>query len=177
MEVGISAGSNLGDRLAALTEALRCVAAIPGVRIAAVSSVYETEPVDVPDRFQDRPFLNAAAALECELTPARLAAALHGIEKRMGRVRGPERNAPRPIDLDIIYAGRRRIAARALRVPHPRWAERRFVVAPLAEIRPELIVPGQKRPVREILESLPKIPRAKRWRKKWCELGTERTIT
>jgi 2-amino-4-hydroxy-6-hydroxymethyldihydropteridine diphosphokinase len=77
------------------------------------------------------------------------------IEKNLGRERSDDRNAPRPIDIDIIYAGEQIIDGGGLEVPHPRWAERRFVVQPLNDVRPEMILPETNKPVSEILRALP----------------------
>lgn len=155
MEIGLSFGSNLGDRLRHLREARRRIASIPGVRIEAESPVYETEPVDVAPPYREAAFLNAVLIVESEMEPRMLARELHRIEAEMGRVRGPDRNSPRTIDLDMLYAGRMRLISPELTVPHPRWAERRFVVQPLADVRPDLVLPGETRAVRDVLAALP----------------------
>jgi 2-amino-4-hydroxy-6-hydroxymethyldihydropteridine diphosphokinase len=178
MEVGIGLGSNLGERLEALRSGVRAVGALPAVRILAVSPVYETEPVDVPAAFRHLPYLNAALAVACAASLPRLAADLRAIEEALGRVRGSERNAPRALDLDLIYAGEVVLQTAELTLPHPRWAARRFVVAPLADIRPTLIVPGQRRSVSAILAGLPERPAARLYATAgWHEVpakGTER---
>lgn len=167
MEVGLSLGSNLGRRLEALVEARRRLAALPGVRVVAQSAVYETHPLDVAPEFEPLRFLNAVLILESGMEPESLSRHVHAIEAGMGRTRGPDRNRPRPIDLDIIYAGRIRRAGPEITMPHPRWAERRFVVLPLAEVRPELTLPGQDRTVREILEELPEQGRIVLFAREW----------
>lgn len=155
VEVGLSLGSNLGDRLANLQNARERVAAIPGVKLLASSAVYETEPVDVPAEFADKPFLNAVIIVSCALDIRVLHKKLTAIEADMGRQRGPERNAPRPIDIDILYAGQECIADAGLAIPHPRWTKRRFVVEPLSDVRPDLKLPGEPQTVRDVLAAFP----------------------
>jgi len=166
-EIALSLGSNLGRRLANLKRARRMIAALPGVRIAACSAAYETEPVDVPAEFRRRRFLNAVLVVTTALPPVRLAAALRRIERALGRDRAGRRRAPRPIDIDVICAGRRRIRTRRLTVPHPCWAARRFVVRPLAEVRPGLRLPGEGRAVRAVLLALPLRPKVVLYRRRW----------
>ena len=167
MEFGLSLGSNLGDRVAHLREARKRIRAIEGLQVAACSSLYETEPVGVRPEFRDRRFLNAVLAVECALLPDALAARLHAIEAEMGRVRGEDRNAPRPVDIDVIYAERVQIRSETLTIPHPRWAERRFVAQPLAEIRPALVLPGVALSVEQVLRSLPYHPEVVLCRRRW----------
>ena len=155
MEIGLSLGSNQGDRLALLREARTRIAALPSTRVTAQSRIYETQPVDVAPEFRDRFFLNAVVIIDSDMHLHALSDGLHAIEAGMGRVRGPDRNGPRPIDVDIIYAGTRRNASRTLTLPHPRWAERLFVVQPLADVRPDLVIPGQQRAVKAVLAALP----------------------
>ncbi len=154
MEAGLSLGSNLGDRLEQLRQAVSRLAALPGVRIVARSSVYETEPVEVPAAYRGLAFLNAVVIVEWPGTVRELLAAAKAIERAAGRVRG-ERNGPRTLDVDILYAGTARLEEPDLIVPHPRWAERRFVVEPLAEVRPDLALPGGRLTAREALAALP----------------------
>lgn len=155
METGISLGSNLGDRLAHLKDAKRLIRGLAGVRITAQSFVYETSPVDVPEQFEDLPFMNAVLLIETTLEPPILLAKFKDIEKSMGRATDADRNAPRPIDIDIIFAGNMRVDETGLSVPHPRWASRRFVVQPLCDLRPDVTLPGQNRTVRDLLSALP----------------------
>lgn len=154
MEVGLALGSNMGDRLAHLREARSRLLALPGLRLLAQSPVYDTEPVGVPETFGNISFLNAVIILESRMRPRALFAHTTRIEREMGRTLSAQRNAPRQIDLDIIYAGLLRMNMPDLAVPHPRWALRRFVLAPLASVRPELIIPGQSLTVSAILRSL-----------------------
>ena len=134
----VALGSNLGDRAAHLARALAALAATPGIEIVATSSVYETDPVGPPPQ---GPYLNAAATLRTTLVPRALLERLLAIEAEGGRVRGAERNAARTLDLDLLLYGERRIDEPGLTVPHPRIAERAFVLEPLAEIAGELVHP------------------------------------
>jgi 2-amino-4-hydroxy-6-hydroxymethyldihydropteridine diphosphokinase len=136
----IGLGANIGERRHALEQALAALAAEPGVDVVAVSSVRETDPVGVVD--QPR-FLNAAAALETELAPRELLERLLAIERRLGRTRTGPRFGPRTIDLDLLVYGGERIDEPGLEVPHPRLHERRFVLEPLLELDPGLVVPGR----------------------------------
>lgn len=158
MEVGLSLGSNLGDRLAHLREARDRISRLPATRLRAQSPAYETEPVDVEEQFRDRPFLNAVVVVETATELELFAQQLREIESDIGRVRTTDRNAPRVIDVDVIYAGMAAIRGESLSVPHPRWAERRFVVQPLADVRPDLRIEGQTRSVCELLLALPQQP-------------------
>ena len=167
MEIGLSLGSNLGDRLQNLIEAKKRVAAVPGVALAAISPVYETEPVDVAAEFSHLAFLNAILIVESAVALRTLARRLRAIEDEMGRVRGPDRNSPRPIDIDVIFADGIRLSAGGLTIPHPRWAQRRFVAQPLADVRPDLKLPGESRTVREVAESLPPDGKVTRYAERW----------
>lgn len=145
----LSLGSNIGDREAALREAIQRLAAIG--RVALVSSIYETEPVEVPDQPW---FLNCAVALETEKTPEQLLSEILSIEEEMGRRRVQEKG-PRNIDADILLYGDAVVESPSLTIPHPAMQQRRFVLEPLAEIAPEARNPLSGRSVREILEALP----------------------
>lgn len=145
----LSLGSNIGDREGNLREAERRLGAIG--RIAAVSSFYETEPVE----FTEQPwFLNCAAALETELTPHNLMTATLGIEKDMGRQR-VQKKGPRVIDIDILLFGDVVLDTAEVTIPHPAMRERRFVLEPLAEIAPEVRHPAFNKTIRELREALP----------------------
>jgi 2-amino-4-hydroxy-6-hydroxymethyldihydropteridine diphosphokinase len=136
----VGLGSNLGDREATLRAALELL----GDDVVAVSSFRETDPVG----YLDQPrFLNAAAALETGLEPRPLLERLLEIELGLGRTRDGPRFGPRTIDLDLLLYGDRVIAEPGLVVPHPRLAERRFALEPLAELDPDLVVPGLGRVV------------------------------
>lgn len=112
--------------------------ATPDVEIVALSSVYETDPVGPPPQ---GPYLNAAARLRTTLAPRALLDRLLAIEAGAGRTRGSERNAARTLDLDLLLYGGLRIDEPGLTIPHPRLAERAFVLEPLAEIAGELVHP------------------------------------
>jgi 2-amino-4-hydroxy-6-hydroxymethyldihydropteridine diphosphokinase len=131
----VGLGSNLGDREGALRGALELL----GADVTAVSSVRETDPVG----YLDQPlFLNAAAALDTELEPRALLERLLAVELELGRARDGPRFGPRTIDLDLLLYADRVLDEPGLVVPHPRLAERRFVLEPLAELDPDLVVPG-----------------------------------
>jgi 2-amino-4-hydroxy-6-hydroxymethyldihydropteridine diphosphokinase len=147
--VYLSLGSNLGDREQMLRLALERLAA-PDLRILRVSSIRETEPVDVLD--QPR-FLNLVAEAETGLFPKQLLARTARIELELGRKRLRPKG-PRTIDIDILLYGDAVIDSPELTVPHPRMAERRFVLEPLAELAPDLRHPVTRRTVREMLADL-----------------------
>lgn len=155
MEIGISLGSNISNRLANLQDAKRRMAALPQAKIVAQSPVYETEPVGVKPEYQHLDFLNAILIVETPCSVHECFDHLRGMEDAIGRHRGIDRYEPRSIDLDIIYAGDVHIESGGLVIPHPHWARRRFVVQPLADVRPDLILPGQSRTVAQILADLP----------------------
>ncbi|HKC72412.1 MAG TPA: 2-amino-4-hydroxy-6-hydroxymethyldihydropteridine diphosphokinase [Terriglobales bacterium] len=152
--VYLSLGSNLGDREANLQAAIEHLAALG--EVAAVSSFYETEPVE----FARQPwFLNCAVALQTEKMPKQFLAALQGIEKAMGRQRAQPKG-PRVIDLDILLFGNSVVDTAGLTIPHPALHQRRFVLEPLAEIAPEQRHPVFKRTIRELRDALPAGPPA-----------------
>jgi 2-amino-4-hydroxy-6-hydroxymethyldihydropteridine diphosphokinase len=135
--VGI--GSNLGDREATLRRAVELLAAEEGIEVVAVSELRETEPVGPVEQ---GPFVNGAVRLATELPPHELLERLLAIEQRLGRVR-KERFGPRTIDLDLLVYGEQVIDEPGLTIPHPRLHERRFALEPLAELAPELVIPGR----------------------------------
>ena len=155
METGLSLGSNVGNRLANLTAAKKSILALPGVKLLGQSPVYETDPVGVKPEYKDLKFLNAVLVVEAAFDAHTWFDRLRAIEVEMGRHRSLDRFAPRAIDIDIIYAGPSRIESGGLVLPHPRWLDRRFVVQPMADVRPDLQLPGSPRTVKEVLEALP----------------------
>jgi 2-amino-4-hydroxy-6-hydroxymethyldihydropteridine diphosphokinase len=167
MEIGLSLGSNLGDRLAALTEAGRRIAALPGIRILAASQVYETDPVGAQPEYAPLKYLNAVLVVGLAGDLDRFAADLRAIETALGRVRSADRNAPRTMDIDVLYAGDVERADGSLDLPHPRWAQRRFVLQPLADVRPGLRLPGSARAVAEALAALPAGETVRRFCDRW----------
>lgn len=147
--VYLSLGSNLGDREAHLHEAMRRLQAV-GL-IQAISSLYETEPVE----FTDQPwFLNCAVTLETSSAPAEFMKQLLEIEKAMGRQR-IRNKGPRTIDIDILLFGNLVVSTPELTIPHAAMQTRRFVLEPVAEIAPKAWHPVLKRTVRELLAELP----------------------
>ena len=156
IEAGLSIGSNLDDRLAALRNARAAIAALPDVTLLASSPLYETEPVGVPEEYADLRFYNAILVIGTSLDAHRLFHALQDIENALGRKRQLFRqNTPRTIDIDLIYYDGQTIRSGGLVVPHPRWTKRRFVLQPLADVRGYLVLPGHDRRVRDILAELP----------------------
>ena len=154
MEIGFSFGSNQGNRLDHLRVGRRRLLATEDATLLAASPLYETDPVGVEPEYADLSFVNAVLIIESEQVVERWLEWLHEIESDLGRQRTGDRNAPRPIDIDILYAGNQCIDSGGLVVPHPRWTERRFVLQPLADVRPDLVLPNQTRTVAELLATL-----------------------
>jgi 2-amino-4-hydroxy-6-hydroxymethyldihydropteridine diphosphokinase len=137
--VYIGLGSNLGDRAEALRAAVERLARLHRTRVLAVSSFRETEPVG----YLDQPrFVNAVAAVETELDPWTLLEELLAIERGLGRTREGPRFGPRTIDLDLLLYDELVLERPGLQIPHPRLHERAFVLEPLLELAPGLVVPG-----------------------------------
>ena len=151
----IGLGSNLGDRKAKLDAAVAALGEVAGVQVRRVSRYHETAPVGGPTG--QAAFLNAAAAVETTLEPAALLETLHAIEDRSGRIR-TLRWAERTLDLDLLLFGDTVSDAPTLRIPHPRMAVRRFVLAPMAEIAPGTIDPLTRRTVAELLANVDRRP-------------------
>ncbi len=148
--VYLGLGSNIGDRAVHLRAALERLSS-PDLRILRISPIYETEPVDYTDQ---RWFLNLAAEGETELFPMQLLARVNRIERALGRLRGIPKG-PRTIDIDILLYGGAVVRGERLEVPHPRMAERRFVLAPLADLAPDLRHPVLHKTIRELLDAAP----------------------
>lgn len=148
---GIALGSNLGDRLGNLRDAVRRLVE-SDVRLLAAATVYESEPVDCPAGSQN--FFNTVIEVEAKMEPLELLETLRAIEMELGRAENREHHAPRTVDLDLLYAGFEVMERDELTLPHPRMTVRRFVLQPLADIHPELILPGQERTVAELLQAL-----------------------
>jgi 2-amino-4-hydroxy-6-hydroxymethyldihydropteridine diphosphokinase len=146
----VGLGANLGRREDTLLHAVELLGAEDGVDVVALSRFRETDPVGVED--QPR-FLNGAVLLETTLLPRELLDALLRIERELGRVRDGTRWGPRVIDLDLLAYGTEVVDEPGLRVPHPRLHQRRFALEPLAELDPDLEIPGRGR-VSELLDRL-----------------------
>ncbi|HEX7517130.1 MAG TPA: 2-amino-4-hydroxy-6-hydroxymethyldihydropteridine diphosphokinase [Chthoniobacterales bacterium] len=150
MRAGVALGSNLGDRLANLRNARNDIAALSGVRPSMrASAIYETEPVGC-ERGAAK-FLNAALEFEYAGEAQDLLRELAVIEKLLGRPPTHALNVSRTIDLDLLYFGDLEIENAELQLPHPRLTEREFVLRPLADIRPDLVLPKQTESVRALL--------------------------
>jgi 2-amino-4-hydroxy-6-hydroxymethyldihydropteridine diphosphokinase len=147
----VGVGSNLGDRWANLALAASMLRRSPRVAVLRASRVYDTAPIGPP---QPR-YLDAVLELETELPPRALHAVLRMVENAAGRRRTGERWGARTLDLDLLLYGDEVIVQRTLRVPHPELTVRRFVLAPLAELCPDRIVPGTARTVAELLARAP----------------------
>ena len=148
--VYLSLGSNVGGREANLEAALARLPA-SDLRVLRASPVYETEPVGYTAQGW---FLNLVVEAETTLSPARLLSRIGKIERALGRVRTVAKG-PRTIDIDILLYGNAVVRTAALEIPHPRMAERRFVLAPLADLAPDLRHPVTRRTVREMLDAAP----------------------
>ncbi len=150
VRVYIGLGSNLDRPGQQVRQALNELARFPRSQLVARSSLYLSPPVGP----QDQPdYVNAVAALDTELTPRRLLQALLATEHAHGRTRGPSRWGPRPLDLDILLYGDLQCHDSELSIPHPEMAHRAFVLIPLSEIAPEVVIPGVGR-VRDLVKGL-----------------------
>ncbi len=169
MRCGIAFGSNLGERLALLQQARAAVHLLHhGAGEPLASALYETEPVDCGP--EAGAYLNGVIEIEHPGPPEQLLAALQQIEQRFGRPATRPRNAPRLLDLDLLYAGDLVLALPELVLPHPRLHLRRFVLQPLADICPDLLLPGQSRPVGELLAALPSELAVRLFTREWPPL-------
>ena len=146
----LSLGSNIGDRKANLHAAIERLAA-PRLCVLRVSPIYETEPIDYTDQ---RWFLNLVVEAETTLFPMQLLARTGKIERDLGRVRTVPKG-PRTIDIDILLYGNAVVHSAMLEIPHPRMAQRRFVLAPLADLAPDLRHPVTHLAVRQMLDQAP----------------------
>ena len=152
MRVFIGVGSNEGDRLERISQAVKALNAVEGVHVAQMALIAETEPVGGPPQ---EPYLNTVVELDTRLTPHELLAALQGIERRLGRAPSAVRWAPRPIDLDLLLYQDQVIHDERLVIPHPRMHERRFVLEPLAQLAPEAVHPALGQTIAALLDRLP----------------------
>ena len=159
MTVYLALGANRGDRAAQLRQALQALPAL-GVRVLRVSALRATAPVG-PATGRGR-FLNGVAQAQTRMPPQVLLRRLRRLERRQGRHRGapPAKKTPRTLDLDVVLYGRARIRTPDLTVPHPRFLQRRFVLAGMAELAPRLHAPGNARSMRQALRALGFHPKA-----------------
>jgi len=148
--VYLSLGSNIGDRAANLRAAIDRLAA-PRLTVQRVSPIYETEPVEYTNQ---RWFLNLVVEAETSLFPMQLLARIGKIERELGRVRTVPKG-PRTIDIDILLYGKAVVQSATLEIPHPRMTERRFVLAPLADLAPDLRHPLTHLSIRQMLDQAP----------------------
>ena len=134
----VALGANLGDAVATVQQALRDMAGLPETQLIKASSLYRSAPYEA----QGPDFINAVALIHTQLSPLALLHALQALELQSGRAR-PYKNAPRTLDLDVIFYGDVVLITPELTLPHPRWHERAFVLQPLAEVWPERVSAAQ----------------------------------
>ena len=153
MRTAIALGSNLGDRLENLRAARKAIVELPGVQPPVLfSAIYETDPVDCEPGAEK--FLNAVIEFGYEGDTVELLKKCRDIEIALGRAGKHVRNTSRKIDIDLLYVDGIKIEEQDLQLPHPRMHLRKFVLQPLADIRPELILPRQGKTIRELLADL-----------------------
>jgi 2-amino-4-hydroxy-6-hydroxymethyldihydropteridine diphosphokinase len=165
MRVGIALGSNLGDRLANLRAARKAVINLVGAKSQLISPVYETEPVDCEPGAGI--FLNAVLETEYNGDPTELLDEVIRVEESLGRDRNHDQNISRKIDIDLLYADELNIQNERLQLPHPRMHLRKFVLQPLADIRPDLILPNQRNTVSELLAKVQDSTKVTCFSEKW----------
>ena len=159
-------GSNIGDRLENLRAARKAIFKLANVKPPILSSaVYETEPVGCEPRAGK--FLNAVVEFEYEVDPARLLEQLIQIEEALGRKRDHPQNVSRIIDVDLLYCGEQRINEERLQLPHPRLHLREFVLRPLADISPDLMLASQKKTIRGLLAEVEQSGEVIRFAQEW----------
>ena len=150
MRTAVALGSNLGDRLENLQAARREIIQLDEVHPPILSSgIYETDPVDC-ERDASK-FLNAVVEFDYDGDPRQLLEQLARIEESLGRKRDHQKNVSRTIDIDLLYCGDRQIDNERLQLPHPRMHLRKFVLQPLTDIQPDLILPNQRKTIRQLL--------------------------
>jgi len=166
MRTAIALGSNLGDRLENLRAARQRTGDLADVQPPILSSaIYETEPIGCEPGATN--FLNAVVEFDYEGDPMHLLEHFVRIEESLGRKHDHPKNVSRTIDIDLLYCGDRQIDNEGLRLPHPRTHLRRFVLQPLADIRPDLILPKQTKSVAELLAELEQSDDVVRFRDHW----------
>jgi 2-amino-4-hydroxy-6-hydroxymethyldihydropteridine diphosphokinase len=153
MRTAVALGSNLGDQLENLQAARRQILQLNKLQPPIFSSgIYETEPVDC-ERNASK-FLNAVVEFDYDGDPGQLLEQLARIEESLGRERSHQKNVSRTIDIDLLYCGDRQVDNERLQLPHPRMHLRKFVLQPLTDIRPDLILPNQRKTIRQLLAEL-----------------------
>jgi 2-amino-4-hydroxy-6-hydroxymethyldihydropteridine diphosphokinase len=166
MRTAVALGSNLGDRFGNLRAARNAILGLLNVKPPILSSaIYETEAVDCEPGAEK--FLNGVVEFDYEGDPAGLLDQLIRIEEVLGRNRDHPKNISRAIDIDLLYCGDCSIENERLQLPHPRIHLRRFVLQPLADIRPDLVLPGQKNTVRELVEQVKRSGDVVRFAEEW----------
>src|SRR5881275_3155868 len=166
MRTAVALGSNIGDRLKNLRAARKGIFDLANVKPPILSSaVYETEPVGCESGAGK--FLNAVVEFEYEGDPARLLEQLIQIEEALGRKRDHPQNVSRTIDIDLLYCGEQRVNDERLQLPHPRLHSREFVLRPLADIRSDLVLSGQKKTIRELFADVEESGEVIRFAEEW----------
>jgi len=165
MRIGIGLGSNLGDRMANLRAARNAIVGLGAGKSVLASRVYETEPVGCEPGAGE--FLNAILEIEYDSDPTALLEKLLQIEESLGRDRDHGRNFSRKIDIDLLYADDLTVNNERLQLPHPRLRQRKFVLQPLAEIRPGLVLPNGTESVSELLAQIQDSTKVKCFAERW----------
>jgi 2-amino-4-hydroxy-6-hydroxymethyldihydropteridine diphosphokinase len=165
MRVGIALGSNLGDRLGNLRAARHAIVNLIGAKAQLISPVYETDPVGCEPGAGK--FLNAVLETEYNGDPTELLDEVIRVEESLGRDRNHDQNISRKIDIDLLYADELNIQNERLQLPHPRMHLRKFVLRPLADIRPDLILPNQRNTVSELLAQVQDSTKVTCFSEKW----------
>ncbi len=166
MRTAVALGSNLGDRLGNLRAARKAIVDLAGVQLPVLSSaIYETDAVDCEPGAGK--FLNAVLEFDYQGDPMDLWKRLMEIESALGRPPHHPRNVSRKIDIDLLYAGEIQIDTRDLQLPHPRMHSRKFVLQPLADICPDLILPNQTKTIHELLAKLDESGKVDRLTNDW----------
>jgi len=150
--VFVGIGSNEGDRLATISQAVQALASLAEVRVMQMALIMETDPVGGPPQGR---YLNTVVELDTSLVPSALLGQLKTIEARLGRQPATQRWAPRPIDLDILLYDAHILQDPVLTIPHPRLHERRFVLEPLAQLAPEMLHPVARKTIKQLLAECP----------------------
>lgn len=166
MRTAVALGSNIGARIENLRAARKAIFDLPTVKAPILSSaIYQTEPIGCEP--EAGKFLNAVVEFDYEDDAARLLEQLIEIEEALGRKRDHPRNVSRLIDVDLLYCGEQRSNDERLQLPHPRLHLREFVLRPLADIRPDLLLPGQKKSIRELLAEVEQSGELIRFAEQW----------